>query len=68
MPKVKRSKANQPKKVKGGTVLGKEGELWFAIKCSNFNKTECRSFKSFISTACKDFFEDPDEEDIKDEE
>ena len=67
MPKIKKSKANQPKKVKGGSVLGKEGEIWFAIKCSNFNKTECRSFKSFIATACKDFFDDPGD-DLKEEE
>ena len=60
MPKVKRSKANQPKKVKGGTVLGKEGELWFAIKCSNSNVVRL----SLLFQR----FEDPDEEDIKDEE
>ncbi len=63
---MKKAKINAPRKVKGGSVLGKEGEIWFALKCSNFNKTECRSFKAYISSACKDFFEDP-EDDIKDD-
>ena len=66
MPKTK-AKINQPKKVKGGSVLGKEGEVWFALKCSNFNKTECRSFKAYIASICKDFFDDPDD-DVKEEE
>ena len=65
MPKTK-AKINQPKKVKGGSDLGKEGEVWFALKCSNFNKTECRSFKAYISTICKDFFDDPNDE-VKEE-
>ena len=64
---MKKAKINQPKKIKGGTVVGKEGEVWFAVKCSNFNKTECRSFKAFIGTVCKEFLEDPDDEG-KDEE
>ena len=61
-----KAKINQPKKIKGGSVVGKEGETWFAIKCSNFNGTECRSFKKYIHSACKDFFEDPDD-DVKEE-
>ena len=65
---MKKAKINQPKKIKGGTVVGKEGEVWFALKCSNFNKTECRAFKGYIASACKDFFEDEEEEEVKDEE
>ena len=65
---MKKAKINQPRKIKGGTVLGKEGEVWFALKCSNFNKTECRAFKGYIASACKDFFEDEEEEEVKDEE
>ena len=71
MAKTKtKAKINQPKKVKGGSVLGKEGEVWFALKCSNFNKTECRSFKAYIASVCKDFFDDPDDpdDDVKEEE
>ena len=54
MAKTKKAKINQPKKVKGGNVVGKEGEIWFALKCLNFNKTECsnstlrRRVKTFL--------------------
>ena len=59
---MKRAKFNAPKKIKGGTVVGKTGEIWFAVKCSNFNGTECKSFKKYIASACKEFFEDEEEE------
>ena len=29
---MKRAKINAPKKIKGGTVVGKTGEIWFAVK------------------------------------
>ena len=55
MAKTKKAKINQPKKIKGGSVVGKEGEIWFALKCLNFNKTECSSFKQYIASACRLF-------------
>jgi len=63
---MKPAKIFVPKKIKGGVTIGKEGEVWFAIKCANFNATELRVFKTYIGEACKEFFE-PDTEDEKEE-
>ena len=68
MAKTKKAKINQPRRIKGGSVVGKEGEIWFALKCLNFNKTECSSFKQYIASACKDFFEDEEETEVTEEQ
>ena len=54
---MKTAKLFVPKKVKGGSTIGKEGEVWYAVRCANFNPTELRAFKKYISEACKEFFE-----------
>ena len=64
MAKTKKAKINQPKRIKGGSVVGKEGEIWFALKCLNFNS----SFKQYIASACKDFFEDEEETEVPEEQ
>ena len=45
-----------PKKVKGGIVLGKEGDTWFAVKVTGFSNVEIRSLKKYLGEACKDYF------------
>ena len=61
---MKTAKIFVPRKIKGGSVVGKEGEVWYAIKCQNFNNTELRSFKKYIGEACKEFFEPESEEEV----
>ena len=54
-----------PRKIKGGSnvCIGKEGEVWYAIRCSNFSAPEHRAFKKNLADACKEFFlEDDDSE------
>lgn len=45
-----------PRKLKGGTQLGKEGETWFAVKVTGFSNVEIRSFKKYLGESCKEFF------------
>lgn len=45
--KVKKAKIFAPKKVKGGTSLGREGDVWFAVKCANFSSVEQKAFKTY---------------------
>jgi len=57
-----KKKANAPKKLVGGRVLGKEGEIWYAVKVNGFDKQDLRDFKSELGLFCKEFFSPPDEE------
>jgi len=54
---MKTAKIFAPRKVKGGAIVGKDGEVWYAIKCTNFTPAEHRAFKTYIGEACKEFFE-----------
>ena len=45
-----------PRKIKGGAVLGKEGDTWFAVKVTGFSNVELRSLKKYLNTSCKDYF------------
>ena len=45
-----------PRKVKGGAVLGKEGDTWFVVKVTGFSNVEIRSIKKYLGEACKDYF------------
>ena len=59
---MKKAKIFVPRKIKGGSSIGKEGEVWHAIRCSSFSAPEHRAFKKYLD-ACKEFFlEDEDSE------
>ena len=60
--KVKQAKIFAPKKVKGGTPLGRDGDVWFAVKCANFTSVEQKAFKRYFQDACKQFFDSSDED------
>ena len=45
-----------PRKLKGGTQLGKEGETWFAVKVTGFSNVEIRSLKKYLGESCKEYF------------
>ena len=65
---MKQAKIFVPKKLKGGAVIGKEGEGWYGIKCANFSAPEHRAFKKYVADACKQFFvadDDSEESDDK---
>ena len=62
---MKQAKIFVPRKLKGGSVIGKEGELWYGIRCANFSAPEHRAFKKYMGDACKEFFEDDEESDDK---
>ena len=65
---MKQAKIFVPKKLKGGAVIGKEGEVWYGIKCANFSAPEHRAFKKYVAEACKQFFvadDDSEESDDK---
>ncbi len=55
-------KANAPKKITGGRVLGKEGEVWYAVKVIGFGKVDYRDFKRELGLFCKEFFIPPEDE------
>ena len=58
---MKKAKIFVPRKIKGGSSIGKEGEVWYAIRCSSFSAPEHRAFKKYLGDACKEFFlEDED--------
>jgi len=59
-----KKKANAPKKIVGGRVLGKDGETWFAVKVNGFEKVDLRDFKRELGMFCKEFFDPPDEDSI----
>ena len=60
--KVKKAKIFAPKKVKGGTALGREGDVWYAVKCANFTSVEQKAFKRY-----KQFFEPSSDEEANDD-
>ena len=65
---MKQAKIFVPKKLKGGAVIGREGEVWYGIKCANFSAPEHRAFKKYVAEACKQFFvadDDSEESDDK---
>ena len=45
-----------PKKVKGGSGLGKGGDVWFAVKVTGFSNVELRSLKKYLGEQCREFF------------
>ena len=63
---MKKAKIFVPRKIKGGSSIGKEGEVWYAIRCSSFSAPEHRAFKKYLGDACKEFFlEDESESEEK---
>ena len=65
MPKGKGPRLQVPRKIKGGTVVGKEDETWFAVKAVGFGKADTRDFKQYFSECCKEFFVTEAQEDEK---
>ncbi len=59
---VKR-KANAPKKIVGGRILGRDGDIWFAVKVNGFDKVDYRDFKRELGIFCKEFFIPPEVQD-----
>ena len=57
-----KKKANAPKKIVGGRVLGKEGEIWYAVKVTGFGRVDYRDFKRELGLFCKEFFIPPTED------
>jgi len=47
-----------PKKIKGGYVLGKDGETWFAVRAKDFKPKDIREFKEYFAECCKEFFKE----------
>ena len=62
MVKTKVPKLFAPRKVKGGNLLGKEDEVWFAVRAKDFSATENRDFKRYFADCCKQFFEEDEDE------
>ena len=56
MVKQNKQKIFVPKKVKGGAVLGKDGDTWFAVKVTGFSNVELRSIKKYLGEQCKEYF------------
>jgi hypothetical protein len=54
-----KKKANAPKKIVGGRILGKEGEFWYAVKVNGFDRIDYRDFKRELGIFCKEFFIPP---------
>ena len=50
-----------PRKLKGGSQVGKEGETWFAVKVTGLSPVEIRAFKKYLGASCKDFFTQEEE-------
>ncbi len=50
-----------PKKIKGGYVLGKDGEMWFAVRAKDFKPKDAREFKQYFASCCKEFFKEEEE-------
>ena len=65
--KVKKAKIFAPKKVKGGTSLGRDGDVWFAVKCANFSSVEQKAFKTYFQDACRQFFDSSSDEEANDD-
>lgn len=59
---MKKTKIFVPRKLKGGSAIGKDGEVWYGIRCANFSAPEHRAFKKYITDACKQFFVEDDDE------
>ena len=55
MVKQNKQKIFVPKKVKGGAVLGKDGDTWFAVKVTGFSNVEL-SIKKYLGEQCKEYF------------
>ena len=45
----------QPRKLTGGSVVGKEGDMYYAIKCNGLNRDQERRFKSELKQFVKGF-------------
>ena len=60
---MSKRKANAPKKIQGGRILGKEGDTWYAVKVNGFERSDYRDFKRELGIFCKEFFIPPQEED-----
>lgn len=45
-----------PRKIKGGHLLGKDGEIWFAVRAKDFTPGDNRDFKQYFAACCKEFF------------
>ena len=56
MPKTKGPKLFAPRKVKGGNVLGKDDEVWYAVRAKGFSASDNRDFKRYFGDCCKEFF------------
>jgi hypothetical protein len=56
MPKTKGPKLFAPRKVKGGNVLGKDDEVWYAVRAKGFSTSDNRDFKRYFGECCKEFF------------
>ena len=61
-----KKKVNAPKKLVGGRILGKEGDMWFAVKVSGFEKQDFRDFKSEFGLFCKEFLDPPEDQEESD--
>ena len=56
MPKSNGPKLFAPRKIKGGSILGKDEQMWFAVRANNFSAGDSREFKRYFSDCCKEFF------------
>ena len=62
MPKAKGPKLFAPRKIKGGNVLGKDDEVWYAVRAKDFSTQDNREFKRYFADCCKEFFEEDTED------
>ena len=65
MPRIKGPRLQVPRKIKGGAILGKENDTWFAVKAVGFSKADTRDFKQYFAACCKEFFTEDEPEDEK---
>ena len=45
----------QPRKLTGGSVIGKEGDMYYAIKCNGLTRDQERRFKAELKQFVKGF-------------
>ena len=65
MPRSKEPKLFAPRKIKGGSILGKENEIWYAVRAGNFAASDNREFKRYFGECCKEFFAEEEEPEDK---
>ena len=53
-----------PKKLKGGSIIGKDGDVWFAVKVTGFSNVELKSLKKYLVEQCKAYFVQDEQEDL----